>query len=165
MVSRSTLFVVGVFLFVIVIFPAILYVAANVGVLGGGTDGGVGSGPGVGVGGDETLVVRDEPIVAGNNTLSPIGIHARNLDDSNRTVSIAVRNGGEPLWNRSYRIPPHTELEVQNLIDRKGNYTLELATASGASATQQIEFDLEHDYVAASIGGDNVTINQTLRVT
>lgn len=160
MVSRSTIFVVVMFLFVIVGFPAILYVAGNAGVLDGGA---ASSGPGAGVSDGERVIERNESVVSGDNTLDPIGVHITNVGDTNHTASIAVNDSGDPLWNDSYRIAPNTEIEVQNLIKKQGNYTVELETAGGMSASQQIRFDRKHDYVVATVGDDNVTIDQTLR--
>jgi hypothetical protein len=81
-ISRSTIFVIAMFLFVIVVVPAFLYTAAQIGILGGGTD----DGTVAGADGGEKRIVMDEPIVDANNTLNPIGIHTQNLDNTNYTA-------------------------------------------------------------------------------
>ncbi len=158
--SRDTIFIISTFLFVLVVVPGLLYIGSHISVLGGGTD----DGTGIGAIDNEKRIMRDEPVVYANNTIDAIGIHIHNFDNTNHTVSITISDNGEALWKHPYRIPPHTELEIHNLIDKKGVYTLELKTASGESAKQRVYFDHDHDYLLADIKNGNVTLDQSVSV-
>lgn len=158
-ISRSTMFVIFTFIFVLVIVPGLLYIASHISLLGGTN--------GTGIGGidNEKRIMRDEPVVySKNNTLDPIGIHIHNYENTNHTVTLTLSDNGKSLWQQSYRIPPHTELEIHNIIDKKGVYTLTLRTESGESAKHRVSFDRDHDYLLADIKDSNVTIDQSVNV-
>lgn len=152
--SRSTWFIIGIWVFVIVGVPAFFFIS---GFIGPAVSNVVGDEPEQGV--SREIVV--EPITGENNVPLPRGVHILNLANTNQTVTVVVNNENKQLWKQSFNVSANSELEVLRLLAKKDVYTLEVRTSTGEYTKEKITIDKMHDQVVVNIDSNSINVTQT----